>query len=95
MISNRSGTGNRAGDGERKAAYRRLQTESLIFEQDLKKKTRYHEALVAEIRQLKMNLTRLEVALREKQSDEAKLARELGILQTEATRIKKKMNLLG
>jgi len=95
MISSRSGRGDASGDRDRIAAYRRAQSDYLIFEQDIKKKTRYHEALVAEVRQLKMSLTRLEITLREKQTDEVKLARELGILQTEANRLKKRMNLLG
>ncbi|MEI7749825.1 MAG: hypothetical protein WCJ25_02375 [Candidatus Moraniibacteriota bacterium] len=95
MISNRSGRGDAAGDRDRIAAYRRAQSDYLIFDQDIKKKTRYHEALVAEVRQLKMNLTRIEITLRDKQAEETKLARELGILQTEANRLKKRMNMLG
>jgi septal ring factor EnvC (AmiA/AmiB activator) len=96
MIVNR--TGGRMSDDTRKermAAYRRLQSEYLIIEQDIRKKRRNHEALVAEIRKLKMDLSRMEASLREKTTDEAKLVRELGLSESEWGRIRRRMNMLA
>jgi len=75
--------------------FRRLQSESLIIDQDIRKKSRYHENLVAEIRKMKSDLSRLETSLREKQTEEAKFARDLALLQAEAGRVRKRMNLLS
>jgi septal ring factor EnvC (AmiA/AmiB activator) len=80
---------------ERAAAYRRLQSEYLIIEQDIRKKRRNHETLVAEIRKLKMDVTRMETSLREKTADEAKVARELGLIESEWGRIRRRMNMLA
>ena len=80
---------------ERVAAFRRIQSDYLIYEQDFKKKTRLHETMVAELRQLKASLARLELTLREKAVTETKLARELEILQVDGARLKKRMNALN
>ena len=95
MISNRSGSMSDETRRERTAAYRRLQSEYLVLDQDLRKKRRSHEALVAEIRKLKLEISRAESLLREKTLDEAKQSRNLGIMEAECARVKRRMNMMA
>ncbi|NTW45451.1 MAG: hypothetical protein HGB18_00155 [Candidatus Moranbacteria bacterium] len=87
----------RGGDArrERMAEYRRLQSQSVILEQDLRKKRRRHDELVDDIRRLKKEMVRLDTELRERQSEEARAAKDLGVLEIEASRTRKRMNLLA
>lgn len=91
MITNRSGS---AEERERMGAYRRLQSEFLAVGQDVRKKKRNREVLVAEIRKLKSDITRMETALRDKTMEEARLSRDLGNLEAEESRIRRRMNLM-
>ncbi len=95
MIPSRSNKADDAENRERMASLRRLQSEYLIIDQDIHKKVRLHDALVAEIRKMKYDYSRLEVTLQQKRTDEAKFARELALLQSDASRLKKRMNLIS
>lgn len=92
MIPNRINASDGSRDRDRMAMFRRLQSEYLIFEQDIRKKRRTLEALTAEIRKMKTERSRLDVSIREKQTAEGKLFRDLGIMEAEGGRIKKRMN---
>ena len=97
MIPSFSGGAARGGeiDAERRAAARRAQSEYLIFEQDYRKKMRIQSGLEMELRRLGMERDRLEIRIDEKQSELERLSRDLGILETEGKRLKKKVNLLS
>lgn len=82
-------------NAEKRAALGRMQSEYSIFEQDFKKKARYQNTLDMEIRRLKLEMERLEIRIEEKQTEREKLSRELGILEMEGKRLKRKMNLLS
>lgn len=91
---------NSARDGgdvrrERQVEYRRLQSQSIILEQDLRKKKRQHEGLVADIRRLKSDMARLDTELRSKREEEARVSRDLGILEAETLKTRKRLNLLA
>ncbi|MBP9752153.1 MAG: hypothetical protein KBD19_04890 [Candidatus Moranbacteria bacterium] len=88
-------SGREAIDAEKRAAFRRIQSEYLIFDQDRQKKSRYHESLEMEIRKLGTERDRLEIRLEEKMVERDKVSRELGILEAEGKRLKRKMNLLS
>lgn len=95
MITSRSGNMSDETRRERMAAYRRLQSEYLVLDQELRKKRRNHEAVVAEIRKLKLEISRAESLLRDKASDEAKQSRDLGIMEAECARVKRRMNMMA
>jgi hypothetical protein len=95
MISSRSGNVSDETKRDRKVAYGRLQSEYLVLEQELRKKRRSHEAVVAEIRKLKQEISRSELLLRDKTSDEAKQSRDLGIMEAECSRVKRRMNMMA
>lgn len=82
-------------DAEKRAAFRRAQSEYLILDQDRQKKTRFSSGLEVEIRRLEMEKDRLELRLEEKRAEWEKITRELGLLEAEAKRLKRKMNMLS
>ncbi len=82
-------------DAEKRSAFRRMQSEYLIFDQDKQKKSRYRDSLEMEIRKLEMEKDRLEIRLEEKKIEQERLIRELDLLEAEGKRLKRKMNLLS
>lgn len=82
-------------DGNRKSALHRLQSEFLILEQERQKKSRYRDTLVLELRRLGMEQDRLAVRMEDKRQEEAVLSRELGLLEAEAKRLKRKIGLFS
>jgi len=95
MIPNRTGKTFGEGDRERMSKIRRMQSEQLILEQDIRKKRRALDTLTAEIRRMKSERTRLETSLREKTSVEGKLTRDMTTLEAELSRMKKRLNALS
>ena len=83
------------GDRERKSALHKLQSEFLILDQERQKKSRYHDTLALELRRLQMEQDKLAVHIEDKQDEEAALSRELGLLESEAKRLKRKIGLFS
>lgn len=82
-------------DTEKRSAFRRMQSEYLIFDQDRQKKARHRDGLEMEIRKLEMEKDRLEIRLEERKVERDRLIRELDLLEAEGKRLKRKMNLLS
>ncbi len=82
-------------DAEKRAAFRRAQSEYLILDQDRQKKTRFSSGLEVEIRRLEMEKDRLELRLEEKREEWERTTRELALLEADAKRLKRKMNMLA
>lgn len=82
-------------DHARRLELHRLQSEFLILQQDYRKKSRKLEATTLELRRLNKEAARLKVATRETTAEEGRLKKEIGLLETDMKRVKKKINMMS
>lgn len=73
---------------------RRLQTEMFSLEADQNRLIRKHDELVAELRRLQMELSRLKEDIENKSLLERSLAREVTLGQEAIARVKKQLHTL-
>lgn len=81
-------------DASRKTAQRRLESELLILQSDKGKSERQQNDLMMEVKRLRNDAKRLEIVIQEKEAAELKLNREISLIETEITHLKKQMNAL-
>jgi len=85
----------RKPDHARRLELHRLQSEFLITEQDYRRKSRRLEAVIMELRRLRMEANRLKVATQEKADEESRLKKDVAFLDAEMKRLKKKTNMMS
>jgi hypothetical protein len=81
-------------DPNKEALRRRLQTDLVMLEADLKKKMRKMEEIEAEKKNIKKNLAAFEMAYAVKVRDQKKAEQEQFVLNNEIISLKKKINTL-
>ncbi len=82
----------REDDHARRLEAHRLQSELLILEQDRRKKARALSAVSLELCRLRKEADQVRTDLRVKAEEEGRLKRDIGFMETDIGRLKKKLN---
>lgn len=83
-----------AKDPQKEATLRRMQTEMLMLDSDFKKKERQKADIMMEQKRIKLNITKIEMELAEKDRQLKKLEQEQFVLKNDMGSLKKKMMVL-
>ena len=81
-------------EAERKAKRRRIEMQQIAYDSDLKHNTRDQESAAIELRRIKRDIDRLNVALRTKEAEIKKLQDKQLFLEGESRKLKKELNNL-
>jgi len=79
---------------DKKAQMRRIQTDIMILDADLKKKVRAKEEILMELKRLKREQDMLMVEIKNKDSELKKIDNDQMMLMNEIKSLKKKLNVL-
>jgi chromosome segregation ATPase len=85
----------RKADHARRLELHRLQSERLILEQDYRKKSRALESISLELRRLRKTADRIKTEMRVKTEEEGRLKRDVGFMEADLRRLKKKINQMA
>jgi|GEM_PF-7042238 predicted nucleic acid-binding Zn-ribbon protein len=79
---------------EKLAMRHRLDAELVALQSDKKRLERGHNDIMTEVKRLKNDLSRLEIAIQEKELSSKKISSELFLVDGDIAKIRKKINMI-